>query len=62
MSNVKQETIKLIEALDDNCSVEDIHYHLYVKQKIERGLKALEEGRHLTHGQVKEKLSKWLKE
>lgn len=61
MENAKQEAIRLIHDLDDNCTIDDIQYHLYVKQKIERGSKALEKGEYLTHEEVKEKLSKWLK-
>lgn len=61
MGNAKEEAIKIIQGLDENCTLEDIQYHLYVKQKVERGLKALQEGRYLTHEEVKEKLSKWLR-
>ncbi len=61
MHNVKEEAIKLIQQLSDDCTYEDIQYHLYVKQKVMRGLKALEEGRYISHEEVKQKLSKWLK-
>jgi len=61
MPSAKQEAIELISELDDTCSFEDIQYHLYVMQKIERGLDELENERYLTHEQVKEKLAKWLK-
>jgi len=46
--------------LPDDCSLEDIQYHLYVLQKIHRGLKDAEEGRIYTQEQVKKKMSKWL--
>ncbi len=52
--------IKIIQGLDDNSSMDDIHYHLYVKQKVEHGLEALKEGRYIKHEEVKEKLAKWL--
>jgi predicted transcriptional regulator len=58
--NVKEEAIKLIQEMSDDCTYEDIQYHLYVKQKVLRSLKALEEGRYLSHEEVKQKLSKWL--
>ncbi len=61
MANTKHAVIELIEELDDTCSLEDIQYHLYVRQKIEQGLNALENGNYYTHEQVKEKLAKWLK-
>ncbi len=61
MHNVKEEAIKLIQELSDDCTYEDIQYHLYVKQKVMRGLKALNEGHYVSHEEVKQKLSKWLK-
>ena len=61
MLTAKEEAIQIIQELADDCSLEDIQYHIYVKQKVERGLKALEEGRYFTHEQVKDKLRKWLK-
>ena len=39
MEAVKQEVSKLLTRLPDDCSLEDVQYHLYVLQKIERGLK-----------------------
>ena len=45
MQTAKQEINKLLNRLPEDCSLEDIQYHLYVLQKIERGLKDAEEGR-----------------
>ena len=45
MSAVKEEAIRLIQSMPDDCSLEEIQYHLYVIQKIERGLAAIDEGR-----------------
>ena len=39
MQSAKQEINNLLNRLPDDCSFEDIQYHLYVLQKIERGLK-----------------------
>ncbi len=39
MQSAKEEVRKLLESLPDDCELEDIQYHLYVLQKIERGLK-----------------------
>lgn len=44
MSPVKEAAIRLIESLPDNCTIEDIHYHLYVREKVERGRQAIDEG------------------
>lgn len=61
MTSAKEDAINLIQGLDKNCSLDDIQYHLYVKQKVEHGLQALEDERYLTHEEVREKLAKWLK-
>ncbi len=45
MQTAKYEVSKLLTHLPDDCTLEDIQYHLYVLQKIERGLKDAEEGR-----------------
>ena len=44
MQTAKKEVFDLLDRLPDNCTLEDVQYHLYVIQKIERGLKDAEEG------------------
>jgi len=60
MQTTKQEVSNLLNRLPDDCTLEDIQYHLYVLQKIERGLKDVEEGRVYTQEEVEKKMSKWL--
>ena len=60
MQTVKQEVSKLLENLPDDCALEDIQYHLYVLQKIERGLKDADEGRVYTQEEVERMMAKWL--
>ena len=38
MNNVKQDVAALLNKLPDDVSVEDIQYHLYVLDKVRRGL------------------------
>jgi hypothetical protein len=38
MSTAKEEVESLLTRLPDDCSLEDIQYHLYVFEKIRRGL------------------------
>jgi len=45
MSKVREEAISVIESLPDVCTLEDNQYHLYVRAKLERGIKAADEGR-----------------
>jgi predicted transcriptional regulator len=56
----KNAAIKLLERADKNVSYEEIMYELHVLQKIERGLKDVEEGRTTSHEKVKQEFKKWL--
>lgn len=53
MSTVKEEAINLIARLPDGASWDDIMYEMYVKKKIELGIKAADEGRVVPHEEVK---------
>jgi len=46
MSTVKQDVESLLNRLPDNVSVEDIQYHLYVLDKVRRGLEDARVKRH----------------
>ena len=50
----------MLEQLPDDASFEDIQYHIYVREKIERGLEDIQEGRLLSQEDVEERMSKWL--
>ncbi len=60
MQTVKQEVSDLLSRLPDDCTLEDVQYHLYVLQKIERGLKDVEEGQVYTQEEVEKKMSNWI--
>lgn len=55
MSIVKEEARKVIENLPEDATWDDLMYELYVRQKIEAGLRAAEEGRVISHEQVKQR-------
>ena len=42
------------------CTLEDVQYQLYVRQKVQRSLEVAAAGRTQSHAQVKKRLSKWL--
>jgi hypothetical protein len=44
MSNVKRQVESLLHNLPENCSLEDIQYHLYVLEKVRRGLDEARQG------------------
>ncbi|MCD5390295.1 hypothetical protein LR007_00235 [candidate division NPL-UPA2 bacterium] len=60
MSTAKEEVRKMLEQIPDDASFEDIQYHIYVREKIERGLKDINEGRVLSQEDVERRMSKWL--
>ncbi|HEY3373638.1 MAG TPA: hypothetical protein VGK02_01050 [Candidatus Aquicultor sp.] len=60
MSAVKKEVSDLLSRLPDDCTIEDIQYHLYVLQKVERGLNDAEEGRINSQQEVEARMTKWL--
>jgi predicted transcriptional regulator len=44
----------------DGASFEDIQYHFYVREKIERGLQDVEEGRIVSEEEMERTMQKWL--
>ena len=59
MASTKEQLRELIERLPDDCTVEDVQYHLYVQQKVERGLEDVRAGRVLSQDEVERPMSKW---
>jgi len=59
MSTAKQDVELLLNKLPDNCSVEDIQYHLYVLDKVRRGLEDARVNGALPQEEVETRLSKW---
>jgi len=57
----KENIKKSIDALPDNFSIEDLFEEIIILDKIEKGLKDVEEGRIYTTTEAKKKLEKWLK-
>jgi len=60
MRTAKQEVRKLLDQIPDGASYEEIQYHIYVRQKIERGLKDVAEGRTVSQEEIERRMAKWL--
>jgi hypothetical protein len=60
MENLKQEVQDLISKLPEETTLEDIQYHLYVLQKIKRGLSEAESKKLISSDEMKDRLGKWL--
>jgi hypothetical protein len=62
VGTVKDEIRKMLDEIPDDASLEDIQYHIYVRQKIKRGLKDAKDGRTMSQEEVEKRMSKWLEE
>lgn len=60
MKTAKDEIREMLENLPDDASLEDVQYHIYVRQKVQKGLEAAREGRTLTHAEVVRRMARWL--
>jgi len=62
MESAKEKAIQLIRRLPDDTTLEEIQYHLYVKQKVQRGMQDVEEGRVYTQEEVEKRMKRWVSE
>jgi hypothetical protein len=60
MAQVKKAVLDLVKKLPADCTLEDVQYQLYVRQKIDRSMLAAASGHVTSHEQVKKRLAKWL--
>ncbi|HEX6046379.1 MAG TPA: hypothetical protein VFZ22_17930 [Pyrinomonadaceae bacterium] len=60
MSTAKEEVQSLLNKLPDDCSLEDIQYHLYVIEKVRNGLEAAGSQGTVSQEEVEQRFSKWI--
>jgi hypothetical protein len=60
MSKTKEKVKSLLNKLPDDCSIEDIQYHLYVIDKVCHGLELADTEGTIAQDEVEKHLSKWL--
>ena len=60
MGIAKKEAIDLIKQLPNDSSFEDIQYHIYVREKVDRGLDDLKFRRVLTQREVERRMKRML--
>ncbi len=58
MSAAKEEVEALLNNLPDDCSIEDIQYHLYVIEKVRHGLEAADSQGTVAQEEAEERLNK----
>jgi hypothetical protein len=59
MNTAKDEVKSILNKLPDGCTTEDIQYHLYVAQKVRRGLERSDIEGTVSQGEIERKFSKW---
>lgn len=59
MSTAKEEVKSLLDKLPDECTLEDVQYHLYVVEKIQRGIARADTEETLSQEDVERKFRKW---
>jgi hypothetical protein len=60
MNTIKQKIESILNQLPDDCSIEDIQYHLYVLEKVRQGFKVADTDNQLRQEEVEGLLNKWL--
>ena len=61
MQTAKQEVGKLLNNLPEDCTLDDIQYHLYVLQKINRGLRDAEGNIVYIQREMEKRMAKWIR-
>jgi len=55
MATTKKQALEMIKKLPEKATWDDIMYEIYVRKKIEAGMKAADEGRVVPHEEVKKR-------
>ena len=56
MKEAKDQVRALLERMPDNCTLDDILYHLYVIQEVEKGRAQARAGNVIPHDEVEKEL------
>ncbi len=59
-TGLKEAVIEMISRLPDDASLEDIMAELYLRRKVDEGLRQLDAGEGVDHEEAKRRLSRWL--
>jgi len=62
VGSAKEEVRRLLEVIPDTASFEDIQYHIYVREKIERGLEDVKNSNLLSQEEVEQRMRQWIGE
>lgn len=62
MATAKEDVRQILDQLPEDVSLEQIQYHIYVRQKVERALAEADRGNLLSQEEVEARMEKWLGE
>uniref|UniRef100_A0A831TZF1 Uncharacterized protein n=1 Tax=Geobacter metallireducens TaxID=28232 RepID=A0A831TZF1_GEOME len=60
MIPAKEEVRRILEQLPDDTTLDDIQYHIYIRQKIDRALDDVIAGRTISEDEFDKRMAKWL--
>ncbi len=60
MKTAKEEVLELLDQLPEDATLEDIQYHIYVRQKIQKGLAAAHAGQVISQEEAGNRMARWL--
>ena len=61
MSPVKEEVMRILESLPDDCSYEDVQYRIYLRETVDRGIRDIDAGRVVSQEEAERRAEQWLK-
>jgi predicted transcriptional regulator len=60
METAKDEVRRILDALPDDATLEDIQYRIYVCQAIDAGLRDIAAGHTLSQEEVEQRVARWI--
>jgi len=60
MPSVKQEVQEVLQHLPEESTCEDIQYHLYVLEKVNRGMERIDTEGGVSQEEAEERLKRWI--
>ena len=58
--STKEAALRMIERMPDDASLEEIMYELFFRERADNGLRELDEGKTVSHAEVRRSVAKWL--
>jgi hypothetical protein len=61
MISVKDNVLRMIQELPDDCSLEDVKYRIYLLERVGEGLTNIDAGRVMTQDEAEQEVTRWLR-